>query len=142
MSLVIPENLIVPASANTRLLMGGTSDSSHSMLESMRLHGYKVAVANIFSPVSKQLRMLLSHVDVVLLDVTTSNRDVYETVHALTTTIGICKVRPRLLCFSTAHRNPHFVLGIEKSGARYVRVANPSMLIEAVDLLVARDGGA
>ena len=88
-------------------------------------------------PISLNVRTLLAAVDVVLLDLTTSSHDVLETIRDLVSVIGICMPRPRLLCFSSAHRNPHFVLGVQKSGARYVRISSPEMLLEAVDLLVA-----
>jgi hypothetical protein len=72
----------------------------------------------------------------VLLDVTTESADVLKTVEELHAAIGFCNVRPRVLCFSTTHRNAQFVLEIEKTG-RFVRVDGPAMTLEAVDLLLA-----
>jgi len=48
-----------------------------------------------------------------------------------------CGTRARLLCFSTVHRNPHFVLGLQNCGVRYARISNPAMLLEAVELILA-----
>jgi hypothetical protein len=83
------------------------------------------------------MRTLLPTVDIVLLDLTVSSHDVLNAVHELNAAIGICNVQPRLLCFSTAHRNPRFVLAVEKCSARYVRVSTPALLLEAIDLLLA-----
>jgi len=137
MPLVIPESTTIHVSAKPELLMCGTTGGSDAMLEPIRAHGYGVMAAPVSCPVSTPVRALLSGVDIVLLDVTMSSRDVLNTIDALTASLGICSVRPRLLCFSTAHRNPHFVMAIEKCGVRYVRVASPSILLEAIDLLLA-----
>jgi hypothetical protein len=83
------------------------------------------------------VRNLLTTVDIVLLDLTTKSQDVLAAIGDLNSAIGICHVRPRLLCFSTVPRSPQFVLGAEKHGARYTRVANILMLVEAIELLVA-----
>jgi hypothetical protein len=137
MPLVIPESTPIQISAKPRLLMCRTTGGSDAMLEPIRAHGYGVMVTQVSRPVLTPLRTLLSGVDILLLDVTQSSRDVLDTIDVLNASVGIGGARPRLLCFSTAHRNPHFVIEIEKCGARYVRVSGSSILLEAIDLLLA-----
>jgi hypothetical protein len=107
------------------------------MSELISARGYAVEVVTIARPISARMRVLLSTVDVVLLDLTTSSRDVLNTIHELTAVIGIGRLRPRLLCFSFMPRNPEFVLRVQNFGARFVRVASPEMLLEATELLMA-----
>jgi hypothetical protein len=124
-------------SSKPRILICGLADGPKSWLENLRAFGCLAEQMPLCRPISLNVRTLLAAVDVVLLDLTTSSHDVLETIRDLVSVIGICMPRPRLLCFSSAHRNPHFVLGVQKSGARYVRISSPEMLLEAVDLLVA-----
>ncbi len=136
MPLVIPESTTVHSSAKPRLLMCETTGVLDALLGTIGSHGYGVAVAKVSRTVSVPMRTFLSGVDIVLLDVTLSGGDVLDTIEALNTSVGICSVRPRLLCFSTAHRNPNFVMALEKCGARYVRVSSPLILLEAIDQLL------
>jgi hypothetical protein len=115
----------------------GLTDGPKSRLEDLRAFGCPAERMLLSRPISLHARTLLAAVDIVLLDLTTSSHDVLETIRDLISAIGICTARPRLLCFSLAHRNPQFVLGAQKCGARYVRISNPEMLVEAIDLLVA-----
>src|SRR5208282_6369588 len=80
---------------------------------------------------------LLPQSDVVLLDITRSDHNILRTIQEIISTIGICNLKPRVLCFSTAHRNPEFVLKVQRCGAQYVRVGSLEMLCEAVDLFLA-----
>jgi len=137
MPLVVPELASIQIPTKSRLLICGPIADSAVSLEAIKARGYVIELCNISRPIPTHLRTLLSTADLALLDITTGDRNILNTVHDLNTAIGICSVRPRILCFSTVHRNPRFVLGIEKCGARYVRVANPSMLVEAIELLVA-----
>jgi len=75
--------------------------------------------------------------DIVLVDLTHRSEEVIKTLSGIAAAIGISHIRPRILCFSTIHRNPQFVLSVQKTGARYVRVSDTGMLLEALDLLVA-----
>jgi hypothetical protein len=65
---------------------------------------------------------------------TSSSHRVIERLERIRAAVGIRNLRPRLLCFSTAHRNPDFVLSIEKCGLRYFRVGSPQILLEMIDL--------
>jgi len=135
--LVITESTTVLIATKPRLLICETTGSSVAMLGPLRAEGYGVEVAKVARPFSSQMRTDFSSFDILLLDVTTSSRDVLEGIDALNASIGICSVRPRLLCFSTAHRNPHFVIALQRCGARYVRVTCLSILLEAIELLFA-----
>ena len=137
MPLVIPESAPILIFEKPRLLMCSATGGSDAMLEPLRVRGYDIATERISRPVSTPLRTILSNIDIVLLDVTKSSDDVLGTIDTLNGCVGICNVRPRLLCFSTTHRNPHFVMAVEKRGARYIRVSDPTILVEAIDLLLA-----
>lgn len=80
---------------------------------------------------------LLSCADLVLLDVTTGNEGQIELVERLGYAIGIAGRARRILCFSSARRNAGFVLALQKAGARYARIGDTSMLVEAIDLFLA-----
>lgn len=105
------------------------------MLDPIRSHGYDVVVADLSRPSAAHVRVLLQSVEVVLIDVSMATREILATIHDLSASIGVCDVAPRLLCFSSAHRNSQFVLAIEKCGVRYVRISDSAMLLEAIDLL-------
>jgi hypothetical protein len=109
---------------------------SASVLKALAAGGYDVVQSGVPS-LTANVRPLLPTVDVVLFDITTSCRSILNTVQELNEATGICSLRPRLLCFSTVHRNPQFVLGVQKCGARFVRVGSPEMLLEAIELLMA-----
>ncbi len=81
------------------------------------------------------LRDVVPEADLLLIDLTTSSREVTKLIQEIIATIGICSIRPRVLCFSTAHRNSEFLLSIQRAGARYARVGSLEMLCEAIDLL-------
>ena len=87
------------------------------------------------------LRTILAMVDVVVLDVTTSSHEVLTTIRKLRSVIGVCSLRPRLLCFATVHRSPQFILKVQNAGARYVRLGNNGMLLEAIEVLVTEING-
>lgn len=90
-----------------------------------------------FSAMSQESRLLLARLHVVLVELTFSTHDVLDELERLNAIIGISRARPRVLCYSTVHRNAEFVLKVQKCGARYVRIDSPEMLSEAVDLLLA-----
>lgn len=125
--------------AKAHLLLA--SRAANSMLGPLRSCGYDVVVADISRPSSAHVRVLLESVDIVLFDVNASNREVLAIVHDLSAAIGMVDVAPQLLCFSTAHRNAQFVLAIEKSGARYARISDAALLVEAIELLLANMEG-
>lgn len=103
-----------------------------AMLADLRTHGYKVtevALAHSSLP--------LFDVDVVLVDVTAMGFEFLSAVREISASMALCNPHGRLLCVSAASRNPRFVLGLEKCGARYVRIGNSALLIEAVELAVS-----
>jgi hypothetical protein len=101
------------------------------------LLGYDVVVTDVSCPSLEHIRGLLQSVEIVLVDLTTANQEILATIYDLNAAIAMCDVAPRLLCFSTAHRNAQIVLDIEKCGARYARVSDPPTLVEAIELLLA-----
>jgi hypothetical protein len=105
-------------------------------METLRTQGYSFTSNGIKWPLSPETPSLLQRSDIVLLDVRTESADVLKTLEELCAAIGVCSVRPRVLCYSTAHRNSEFVLAVKKFGARYVRVNGPEMLLEAIELLL------
>ena len=124
-----------PPIAMTRILLG--SSGANAMLEPLQLYGHDVVVADFTRLAAAQVRALLQSFEVVLIDVTLASRAILATIHDLSAVIGTCDVAPRLLCFSTARHNSQFVLDVEKCGAKYARIADPPMLFEAIDLLLA-----
>ena len=120
--------------ANARILL-----DSHlpAVLEPLRSHGHHVFVADLAHPSATHVRELLQSVEIVLMDVTAASRSILGTLHSLSGVIGQCDVGPRLLCFSAAHRNEQFIQAIQRCGARYVRVGDAAMLLEAIALLLA-----
>ncbi len=137
MALALPEAITVEIPTKHRLLLCGSTDGLGFVQDVLKAAGYTSVWASISHPISPHVRALLSSVDLVLLNVSLSNSDILSTIHELDAAIGICSVRPRLLCFSTSYRRPDFVLRIERSGARYLRVDGPAMLLEGIEILLA-----
>jgi len=126
-----------PSIKKPRLLVC-TPQNASPVLGSLRQSpSYTSELIPLSHYVPSRVRFLLALSDIVLLDVTTSSRDILKNIRELAAVIGICNPRPRVLCFSTAHRNPEFVLKIQKCGACYARIGNSEMLREAIDLLLA-----
>jgi len=130
---------ISPALGRPRVLIFAPLNGSDRIQRAVSAAGYEIVGGGLCRPSSPQLRSILFNVDVVLIDVTTSTQDILNAVQGLNSEAVICGGRARILCFSTAHRNPRFVLELEKRGARYSRINTPSMLLEAIDLLLAQE---
>jgi hypothetical protein len=124
-------------STKSRILICGPPGGVNPWLERLRTRGYVADRVTISCPLSLDARMLLPTIDLLLLDLTTSSHETLNTIRDLVSAMGICTIRPRLLCFSSVHRNPQFVLNVERLGARYVFVADTRMLIEAIELFLA-----
>jgi len=107
------------------------------LLEAVQAQGHRVVCHNIPHTISKDVRCLLSSSDIVLIDVTSASSEILKTIEQLHAANAELNVGPRLLCFSTAHRNPHFVIAVKKWGAHYARVDGMGMLCEAINLLCA-----
>jgi hypothetical protein len=105
--------------------------------QAIRSAGYAPVQCSLACPLSKPSLQLLPMADIVLLDLTHRSQEVIRTLSGIAAAIGISHIRPRILCFSSIHRNPQFVLSVQKTGACYVRVADTGMLLEALDLLFA-----
>jgi hypothetical protein len=106
------------------------------LVEKLRSSGYVTIPADLSLPISTHVRAILQSADLVLLDLTRATHNDLKLVERVSAVIEPCSLRPRLLCFSWAQRNPHFILCIEKCGARYIRIASPEILLEAIDLLL------
>ncbi len=108
------------------------------MLEPMQSHGFDVVVADLSHPTAAHVRELLRTVEVVVVDVTVAGDNALAGLHNLYTSTVMSDVVPRLLCFSTAHRNAKFVLNVQNTGARYVSIHGvPMLLLEAIELVLA-----
>ncbi len=140
MPLVLSDFASVEPISKPRLLICQPGAGASPWFEILGNQGYAVKEVPLLRPLSSHVRSLLSSVDIALLDLTTSSHDVLNTIYELNTAIGICNASPRLLAFSSAHRNPQFVLKVEKAGARYVRVAGSELLLDAIEALFAEMG--
>jgi len=114
-----------------QILMLGSSTPSAEIVDALRLQ-HNVVTGDLAILVSTQMRALLSTANIVVVDFTTVTAGSLKLLDQLNAQIGITNLWPRLLCFSSVHRNPRFVLEAEKCGARYVRVENISVLVEAI----------
>lgn len=115
-----------------RVLFLNSPGDSTPMLDEIRGHGYAVKVADL-----AHVRHLLASERILLVDVTTWSFGFANAVRELVAAANSDAARVRVLCFSTVHRNPQFVLELERSGARYARVATSAMLLEALELALA-----
>lgn len=130
-------NALTSMLAKARLMICGTDITSESVREMCRANGYYLA-PDTFDPTQLARVQTLDHnFDIVVLDVTHMGVDFLKALEGVQSAASIWNLRPRILCFSTAHRNPQFVLRIERSGAKYIRVDSLPLLIEAVDVLFA-----
>jgi hypothetical protein len=135
MPLDIENTSISSQTTPTRIVvLSDVISHSDALIETFKLYGHTTAVATFPDVLSQELRNLVSTVDLVLVDLTSSSHRVIERLERIRAAVGIRNLRPRLLCFSTAHRNPDFVLSIEKCGLRYFRVGSPQILLEMIDL--------
>jgi len=75
--------------------------------------------------------------DIVLANVTQWAEEPSKAIQFLQSRISTGSPGTRLLCFSTMRRSPRFVLNLMEQGARYIRIADASMLLEAVELILA-----
>lgn len=124
-------------SAAARVVICGDPDKAGSLLEAIQAQGHQAVCQKIPHQFSSNVRCLLSNSDIVLVDVTSASSGILKSIEQLHAANAAFNVGPRLLCFSTAHRNPHFVMAAKKWGAQYVRVDGVEMLCEAVNLLYA-----
>jgi hypothetical protein len=109
------------------------------MLKALDEDGYGIAIGNLSNPFLPHMRTLLSHADVVLVDVTVGRHEMIDFVQKLRTARCLSGAAPRILCFSTTRRNPRFVLELGKCGVRYARISDPAMLIESMEILLAEE---
>ncbi len=119
-----------------RLLVIGSTPRFPSTTP-MMLPGYEVLPCSRSALFSEDVRALLPTCDVVLLDATDCGHDALPDIQKLSASIGIGGLRPRLLCYSTIRRNAQFILRIQKLGARYVRITDADMLVDAIELIFA-----
>jgi hypothetical protein len=119
------------------LLIRDATRNSEPCLAILEGAGHSVVVSAPPSAARAPLRALLAGVDVVLLDITSSAQEVLKTIVQVNVAMGIANLRPRLLCFSTVRRSPRFDVEVEKTGARYVRIANSEGLLDAINVALA-----
>jgi hypothetical protein len=118
------------------LFLEGPGNDHDAVLDTLKSRGHEVVLSPPAAYLAQQ-GALLSTSDVVLVDLTSAKHTFLKTLEDLNATIGISNLRPRLLCFSSLRRNPHFELAVEKCGARYVRVSNLAVLLDAIDMVLA-----
>jgi hypothetical protein len=121
--------------APAAILVLDSTGASELLVEALQSHGHSVACTKRGHLVSEDVRRALSGTDIVLLDVTNASSEIVTRIEQFHAVTSACNVGPRLLCFSTAHRNPHFVMAVKKWEAQYVRVDGMGMLCEAINLL-------
>lgn len=124
--------------ARLLLMEGVKRHGSHATIEALESVGHTVLQNVISPPFSAAVRRLLAALDLIVIDITDSGRDFLPFLPQLNAALGITALRPRVLCYATKHRNPEFVLAVEKCGAQYVRVSDPLLLLEAIDLTLSR----
>jgi hypothetical protein len=103
------------------------------LMATIRERGYLVATSDFPNADAQRYRLLISTADILLLDVTHGGEEAVEMTRRIRSDICIAGATTRILCFSTVHRNPRFAIALEKSNARYVRVNDAGMLLEAVE---------
>lgn len=123
--------LRLPLQMDRTLLCMNMPASARAVIQGM---GYTVEVGSISAPINTRS---LGRADIVVLDVTSGGEEVVELARRLRTAMCIAGSTGRILCFSAIHRSPRFVLVLQNCGARYVRISDTSMLLEAIELLVA-----
>lgn len=111
-------------------------DLADSILSVIRDGAYRLVTECSLSNLSSRRSDGLC-ADVVLIDVSAGSESRIEAVRRARSAICMAGSTTSILCFSVNHRNPRFVLEVMKCGARYVRVGNPAMLVEAVEILLA-----
>lgn len=130
-------NITLTTSTVAEILVCDNPADSRPFWEAIQSHGHRLVYSKVALPISSEMRCCLSNSDIVLLDVTRASAEILKTFEHLHAANATLNVGPRLLCFSTAHRNPGFVMALKKWGAQYVRVDGVTMLCEAVNLLSA-----
>lgn len=106
-------------------------------LVAMRACGYGVVAMSPFQLLMSSMGPILTHTDIVLLDVTAGGQDKIDAVRKIRSAICMMGSACPILCISTARRNPRFILELIKCGARYARISDMAMLVEAIDLRLA-----
>jgi hypothetical protein len=124
--------------ASPRLLFLADSGTNHDViLGILKSGGHQVVISSLSTKITANERALLSTSDVALIDVTNSSHSILKRLEELHAAVGIESLRPRLLCFSSVHRSPQFQVAIEKCGARYVRVGDFALLLDAIQVAMA-----
>ena len=124
--------LPLPSTTNTLLCLG----LPDPILATLRAGGYRIEATDLSIVLPLRLYSAPSSLEIVLLDVTTGGQEIIDTVQRVRFAVCVLGATSRILCFSAAHRNPRFVLELEKRGARYVRISEPAMILEAINLLL------
>ncbi len=122
-------------STAAKILFCGDPGNAQTFVDAAQAHGHQVVHIDVAYPVSERVKYLLSGSDIVLLDVTTAKPGILKIIEDFHEATATLNLGPRVLCFSTAHRNPRFVLAIKQWGAQYVRVDGVEMVCEAINLL-------
>lgn len=105
--------------------------------ETLHRAGYGLDVGEFSIPKGLKIQSALTSLRVVLIDTSMGKSEVFSAIHSVRSLLGASGGDFRVLCYSDVPRNPHFVLELERRGARYVRISNPEMLIECIGLLYA-----
>jgi len=124
-----------PLQARDRTLL--CIDIPDPLVAALQVSGYTTETGRLNKQLDAGFQMARSGVGIVLLDVTTGGERTIERIGRLRSALHSAGNRARIMCFSTAHRNSLFTLALEKCGARYVRISDVSMLIDAVELQLA-----
>src|SRR5438270_2598651 len=122
-------------STAAKILICSDPDEVGPLVEAVQAQGHQVVCHKITHQISNNVRCLFSNSDIVLVDVTSASSEILKFIERVHAANAVFNVGPRMLCFSTAHRNPQFVMAVKKWGAQYVRVDGMGMLCEAITLL-------
>lgn len=126
---MLTNNLLPMQSRGESLLCINVSDQ---ILEFLRESGYQ-AGARISGFTLPLHQLTPTKANIVLIDAAAGQNKVLASINAIRSRPCLSGGEFRVLCYSTIPRNPRLALEIEKRGARYVRIADPAMLVEWIE---------
>ena len=133
----IVADLVYYSPSKPQVVLFDPQSSAALVQEVIASRNYAVIKAHIAPTVSPHLRSQIATSDVVVLDVTRRSHDVLKEIEEINAAIAVCGSDARLLCISGEHRNPRFVLEIQKRGARYANVSSTGAIFEAIESILA-----
>jgi len=93
-----PEVSLAVATGSRIALARGPRGDSAAIVETLRSQRHEIVMVPFPGIMSQETRFLVSTLDMVLVDITVSARDVLGELERLNAIIGICRARPRKNC--------------------------------------------